>query len=155
MVIAPNQGKMAGMQKQMLIAALSAVLLSGCSIARSIDATNAKSSMVGMDRLELLSCAGIPTAAYQDGETEIFSYNVQNGVVSNAAGFGAARANYFNNNATSYGAGFASGNSTVKACQATITLRNGRVSRVVYRGQGEGLLVPNSECEPVIRNCVE
>ena len=142
------------MQKQMLIAVLSAALLTGCSISRSVDATKAQETMIGMGRPELLSCAGIPTAAYREGETEIFSYVVQNGVVSNAAGFGAARANYFNSDVTSYGASFASGDSTFKGCQATVTLQSGRVSRIVYRGQGEGFLVPNSECEPIIRNCL-
>ena len=136
-----------------------AVLATGCTIAQSVDANRAKEEMVGMSRIELLACAGLPGNVYSEGDTEIMVYYTQGGVVgtgSSIAGsqydgtYGMGRYS-----GSSYGGGFGFSQSKVQDCQTTFVLRHGKIDRVNMVGRGEGAAVPDSQCEPIIRNCIE
>jgi len=136
-----------------------AVLATGCTIAQSVDANRAKEEMVGMSRIELLACAGLPGNVYSEGDTEIMVYYTQGGVVGTGSTIGGAQSSgtygMGRYNSTAYGGNFGASNSKVQDCQTTFVLRHGRIDRVNMVGRGEGVAVPNSQCEPIIRNCIE
>lgn len=81
-----------------------------------------REAMVGLSRAEVLACAGAPFLEAQDGRVQVMSYN-----------------NFMN----------AAPNSDMARCEVSITLRNGLVSKVLYRGGGL-LQLP---CERLVRDC--
>ncbi len=107
---------------------LFALLLSGCSIQKSMDASRAQEELVGMSRGDLLACAGAPNTTAANGDTEYLTYSAVGGLTSTGRG--------------------------LRDCKATFVLQGGRVARVNYTGNTGGLITQGKECEPIIRNCI-
>ncbi|HYD71380.1 hypothetical protein [Azospirillum sp.] len=122
--------------------------ITACANPAADQAISAQSALVGMPKSTLLSCAGVPERqavadsrefyTYQTGR--IVSYPVTTGFYGGPWrpwGYG--------------GWGWPSYAADVRsyACEATFTLRNGVVERVVYGG-GSSL----GECGAIVRNCL-
>ena len=108
-------------------------LLSGCGptvYGQASIAEDAQTQMIGLTKREVLECAGIPKRAMQSDGVEYlqYSYRWQGGN---------------------------DGNTVTKNCDVTITLSDGRVSKVDYRGDTGGLLTKGWACYYVVEDCVQ
>ena len=125
-------------------ASLATVLaVSGCAVQRANTANRARSDMVGMSKVDLLSCAGVPVRQAQAEGLEFLTYagggdNLNAGVVTS----------------TSQNTAIGIGKSAHKYCEATIVLKDGFVQRVNYQGRTGGLLTQGEQCAFIVENCV-
>ena len=103
-------------------------------------ATQARTELIGMQRSDLISCAGVPdkSVSLPDREVLQFEQNQQvqgpldiKGPMSLELSLG--------------------GKGT---CHAIVTLRRGVVSGVGYTGPSGTLLGPYAACVPILRGCV-
>lgn len=135
-----------------------AVALAGCASPRADAALQAQSSLVGMRKADLVSCAGAPTAAMQTqpGE-EVLTYEsrrVSGYAPGPSFGFGVF------GGSGPYGYGFgvpvASGPyvDDSQNCRASFTIRNGVVARVVYGGSDVSQTNRLEQCYQIIENCL-
>ncbi len=111
------------------------ILLSGCSIQRSMTAKQAKTDLIGMTKAEILGCAGVPTATTKDSNIEVLSYAY--------AGDGKVYS------------GYGGATITQRKCGVNLTLLKGIVSRVTYSGRTGGLLTEGEQCAFIIQECVK
>lgn len=77
----------------------------------------AQDRMAGMTRADVLACAGAPSSEAQDGNTGVMSYSSARAI-----------------------------SGTTYNCEASITLRNGVVDSVRYRGA-------RGTCSAILRGC--
>lgn len=112
------------------------LLLSGCVTLPQ----RAKTSMIGMSRGDLLSCAGVPDKREELPDREILQFE-QNDDVQGAVKISTP----FSFDVKLGGEG---------TCHAVITLREGVVSGVGYTGPSRTLLGPYAACSPILRGCV-
>lgn len=130
------------MKKPVIVATLLAVL-SGCVLVGQEAAEKGKTALIGKTKSELLACAGIPGATYQDGGTEYLAY----------AGTG----NYRRPGTTTYlgnGVFMHAGGGNNTSCIVTLALRNNRVAAVNYRSSGGALIAPDEACGLVVKSCL-
>lgn len=121
-----------------------AVGLSGCTVHRSIVATRAQTQLVGMSKVELLSCAGAPVRQERAEEFEFLTF-VGGG---DSMGYGVATF-------TSPNTAIATGKSARRYCEATFVLKGGIVQKVNYQGRTGGLLTRGEQCAFIVENCVK
>ncbi|HEV7373010.1 hypothetical protein [Arenibaculum sp.] len=131
-----------------LAALLVPLALGACANPRAETALAARDLLVGMPTETLLSCAGVPERTATVDNVDFFTYESSSTVAYpySGAGFVTARRWY-----PGWGYGLAApvGGYDVysQACEATFTLRDGRVERVVYSGQ-------SSQCYAIVANCL-
>ena len=122
------------MNCKLLLPAL--IILSSCSGM----ATQARTELIGMQRSDLISCAGVPdkSVTLPDREVLQFEQNQQvqgpldiKGPMSLELSLG--------------------GKGT---CHAVVTLREGVVSGVGYTGPSSTLLGPYAACVPILKGCL-
>lgn len=126
-------------------------LLVACANPAADQALYAQTALIGMPKQTLLSCAGVPDGqAAVDGQ-EFFTYR-SGRIVSYPAttmggywgpwyGYGPAFPLYYGAEVRSY------------SCEATFTLRNGVVERLVYNGApGGGSTL--GQCYFIVQNCL-
>ncbi len=117
-------------------------VLSGCAVQRSMEATRAKTELVGLTRAQLFNCAGVPARQASENGVEYLVYSAVGS--SKISGMGQTFGN----------AALFSGRSNPRYCEATFTVMNGRVTRIMYSGKTGGLLSKDNACFPIIENCL-
>jgi hypothetical protein len=123
--------------------ALAALLLSGCATDRAADAAVAKAEMIGMSKEHVLACMGIPTRKAQEGDTEVWSYNIKGADGTSAS-----------NSFKYLGETIGFGSSQKYSCTANIVMVDGRVDTVHYNGPTGNVFAPDEQCGYLVRNCV-
>ncbi len=140
------------MQKTGWIAVAFSFALAGCAVMRAQEATEAKATMVGMTKEQILACMGVPTQKAAEGATEVWSYNSGNG---QTVGFGSSSASITGGRNYAYGSGFSSMVTEHRFCTVNVTMVNGRVDRMNYVGPTGGLITQGEQCAFAIENCVK
>jgi hypothetical protein len=135
------------MTRRISMAALSIVLaLSGCAnnkFHRAEVAKEAQTALIGMQRRDLLSCAGAPVRQASDGDMEFLTY--VGGGDGNGVAMGVATAPV----------GVAITSSKHRYCEVTFVLSNGMVQKVNYAGRTGGWASEGEQCAFVVENCVK
>ncbi|WP_183118420.1 hypothetical protein [Gluconacetobacter azotocaptans] len=111
--------------------------LSGCTTLPE----RARSALVGQPRPAALSCMGVPDRAEQRGDIETLTWRQDQQVQGPFDIKGPLSLEL------SLG-----GHGT---CRATATIRDGRISSVVYSGPSATLLGRNGACAGLVRGCVQ
>lgn len=127
--------------------------IGACANPAADRAMYAQSALVGMPKQTLLSCAGVPNRQATVGNLEYYTYNSSK-LVSYPAwgGYGG----YWG---APYGYGWGGWPGYYAAdvysvdCEATFTLRNGTVERVVYGGASSGSS-RLGQCYAIVQNCL-
>ena len=117
-----------------LIVALALIhAVAACSSFGRADLANrAQTELVGLSTEQLLACAGAPDRRAMSGETEVLTYGVRTQTQASKDHPGSTR-----------------------FCEATFVIRDGRVSKVSYRGKTGGWLTSGEQCGYVVQNCVQ
>lgn len=124
------------MLKQKWIMGLFTVLVlsaftSGCAVhKRAKMAERAPSELVGLSKIDLLSCAGVPVRSEKIDNMEFLTY-VGSG---DSKGIFHRRQHY---------------------CEVTFTLRDGVVQKVTYAGNTGGYFTKGEQCAYVIAPCLK
>ena len=132
------------MIKFLAIAVVLVVSFSGCIFQRAGLASRAQTELVGMSKIELLSCAGVPVRQERMDDLEFLTYS--GGVDI----FGAEVDTY-----TSPSTATATGKRTYLYCDVTFVLKDGVVQKVNYKGRTGGLLTKGEQCAFVVENCLK
>lgn len=139
-----------------LVAVALATGLAGCADPRVEAATQAQTSLVGLRKADLLSCAGAPTASMPSvpGE-EVLTYESRN-VSGYSSGPTFGLGVFGGGGNVGYGMGFPIGSTHVDDdnCRATFTIRNGVVARVVYGGSNPSQSSRLAQCYQIVENCL-
>lgn len=132
------------------------LLLAACANPRAEQALAAQQALVGMSKQTLLSCAGVPERSATVDDLDYFTYASRHTVAypSSTASFWGSpywspRWGY------GYGLGvpFDTYDLRTFACEATFTLRDGVVERVVYAGAVAGT-DRLGQCYAIVENCL-
>ena len=120
-----------------------AVFLFGCSFERAKVAQQAKSDLVGMKKVEVISCMGAPSSFIKQDNVEVLTYRYDGDSHSIAM-------------ATSIDTDVAivPMKTARRACIVDLVLTDGVVSRVNYHGRTGGLATQGEQCALLVRNCV-
>lgn len=123
-------------------------VLAGCANPAADQAMVAQNALVGMPKQTLLSCAGVPERQAAAGDREFFTYR-SNRLISYPAwgGYGG----YWGYPYGGWG-GYGSDVTSVD-CEATFTLHNGVVERIVYGGSSSGGS-RLGQCYAIVQNCL-
>ncbi|PWC34339.1 hypothetical protein [Azospirillum sp. TSO35-2] len=130
-----------------------AVILAGCATGPDPDvARRAQTSMVGMSKSNLLSCAGVPDRQATASGREYYTYVAPaTGAYSPGSSIGIGAGSFGGSGGVGLGLGFGvpiGGGSY--GCEATVVLGpRGTVEQVSYPAG-----VSLSSCTPIVRNCV-
>ena len=125
-------------------------MLAGCADGPQAElAQRARTSLVGMPKADLLSCAGAPVRQAEAGGREFYTYVHGSGYSSGpSAGIGVGGGS--GNVGLGLGLGFPLfGGGSAGYCEATFVLQNGVVQQVNYPA-GASL----SDCGGIVQNCV-
>ena len=136
-----------------LLAASTLALLS-CANPRADEALFAQKALVGMPKQTLLSCAGVPERSTSVDNMEFFTYTSQRTVTYASPSPWFGRYPGYTYGYPYYGWPDMSYDVRTFSCQATFTLRNGVVERLVYGGaEGTG---PSqlAQCQAILENCL-
>ncbi|MFB3109233.1 MAG: hypothetical protein ACE1ZE_07695 [Candidatus Binatia bacterium] len=119
------------------------VFVVGCAIHRANLAERARTELVGMSKVDLVSCVGAPVRSGKVGDMEVLTY-VGGGDTIGFAGGGA-------------GSGVGGGAVALKRryCEVTFVLRNDVVEKINYLGRTGGLLSKGEQCAFVVENCLQ
>jgi hypothetical protein len=132
------------MIKFLAIAVVLVVSFSGCIFQRAIIASRAQTELVGMSKIELLSCAGLPVRQERMDDLEFLTYSGGVDIL------GAEVDTY-----TSPSTDTATGKRTYLYCDVTFVLKDGVVQKVNYKGRTGGLLTKGEQCAFVVENCLK
>lgn len=111
-------------------------MLTGCA---AVQAGDARTRLIGMSRLDMETCAGVPAKTDTFGADEIATYTMEAKGAGLSAGlplFGTLSL------------------STAGQCTAVWRLHDGRVAALHYTAADGGLEGPISPCAPLIRDCL-
>ena len=131
-----------------------------CANPRIDEALVAQDLLRGMPKQTLLSCAGVPVRSAAVDNVEFLTYrSSQVTYVDRGPRFGFFGG--FSEHRSAYGVGlglplFGTGSESYGesvACEATFTLRNGIVERIVYGGT-EGPYGRLNQCYNIVENCL-
>lgn len=113
-------------------------LLGGCAVEDSQLAGHARSRLLGLSEVDLESCIGVPDQHASFGDTDVLTYYATS------------------SSSTSYSLPFVGGIGLSNGgyCHATFRLDNGRVTQLLYSGEKNATLAPNSYCAPILRSCI-
>jgi hypothetical protein len=139
----------------LLISGLAAALLAGCANPRAEQALAAREALVGLERTELLACAGVPNRSRVEGDTEFFTYG--SGLVEGrgqmfygggvfSGGFGRPSGHFV----LTPGADFSS-----RYCEATFVLEDGVVRQVNYVAASGIGGARYEQCYFIIASCLD
>lgn len=130
---------------------LMAGLAAACANPAADQAMYAQNALIGMPKQTLLSCAGVPERQATAGNLEYFTY--RSGRLISYPGWG-GYGGYWGPGPYGYGYGYGwPSDVTSVDCQATFTLRNGVVERVVYGGSSGGTS-RLGQCYAIVQNCL-
>ncbi|WP_207456254.1 hypothetical protein [Azospirillum sp. SYSU D00513] len=151
--IARQGNRRAAPRTHALGAMFGAALLASCANPAAEQALFAQNALTGMPKETLLSCAGVPDRQATAGNMEYFTYSSSRIVTypgSSLGFYGGPWGPHYG-----YGAGFPAFAPEVASleCEATFTLRNGVVERIVYGGHsGAGSRL--GQCYTIVQNCL-
>lgn len=127
-------------------------LLAACANPAADQALHAQAALVGMPKATLLSCAGVPDRQAAVDNQEFFTYRAGR-VVAIPGSVGAWGGRWGPD--YGWGWGYPAYDTEIRtmSCEATFTLRNGAVERLVYAGTpgGAGTL---GQCWQIVGNCL-
>ncbi|PWC34731.1 hypothetical protein TSO352_27150 [Azospirillum sp. TSO35-2] len=133
-----------------------AAALNGCANPAADQALVAQTALIGMPKETLLSCAGVPDRQASVDNREYFTYRSAR-IVSYPSpafgmyggGWGPRRYGY------GYGLDWPAYGTEISSfdCDATFSLRNGVVERVVYGGASGGA-ARLGQCYAIVQNCL-
>ena len=131
--------------------------LAACANPRAEEAANARTALVGLNREQVLACAGVPARTAVSGEREFFTYESQS--VSGygpSTGFGLGIGGWGGGRyGTGIGLGLPLGGGEVRreTCQATFVLERGVVRELNYADPqgGSGL----AQCQRIVGPCMD
>lgn len=121
-----------------LLAFLLTSVLGGCAIEDSHISHVAQTRLVGLSEVDLEACLGVPDQHATFGTTDIVTYYATS------------------SSSTSYslpivgGIGLSNGG----YCHATFRLDQGRVTQLLYSGEKNATMAPDSYCAPIFRTCM-
>ena len=142
-------------RKSVLLGA-AAIALASCANPRADEALFAQQAFIGMPKQTLLSCAGVPERSTTVDNLEYFTYTSTRTVAyqSYVPYMGPGRFYGYGYGYPYYGGYAPTYDFRSFSCQATFTLRNGVVERLVYGGpEGVG---PSqlAQCQTIIETCL-
>jgi hypothetical protein len=108
-------------------------VLSGCAhtaYGRADMAKRAKTEMVGMTKMDLLLCAGVPDRTQQIDGMEFLAY--------------------YSNSISGH-----NGDVYSRDCEATFIFVNDMVEKVTYTGKTGGLITKGQQCAYIIQTCLQ
>jgi len=113
-------------------------LVCACAPERASQTPAAPSPLTGITRADLLACAGVPDRTAHEGDVELLIYSAigRRTNPGEITRFGERRLQ-----------------EEVYHCEATFTIRNGRVARVVYRGTTSSLPAKDEACAAIVTGC--
>lgn len=130
-------------------------LLAACANPMADQALYAQGALIGMPKTTLLSCAGVPARQTAVDNREFYTYSSGRIVSYPTPSFGFYGGGWGAHHG--YGGGYwpGYGGSDVASidCEATFSLRNGVVERIVYGGAtggSSGL----GQCYAIVQNCL-
>jgi hypothetical protein len=126
---------------------LLSLAMGACSIQRSRIATQAKETMVGMNKEQVLACMGGPGQRTSVGQTEVWSYASGGDSAGISTG---GRIDQLQN-----GGGLGLAFVAHRYCVVNVVMTDGVVDKVNYSGRTGGPLSPDEQCEFAIRNCIQ
>ncbi len=134
---------------------LSLGLLAACANPAADASLYAQGALIGMPKQTLLSCAGVPDKQAVIDNQEFFTYHSGQITSYPSASFGVAggRWGWGSGIGYGYGAGYPGYDVQSTICEATFTLRNGVVERLVYSGAPGGRSTLG-QCYYVVQNCL-
>jgi hypothetical protein len=140
-----------------LIAAGALLGLSACANPQADQAMFAQQAFVGMPKQFLLSCAGVPTRSATVDNVEYYTYTSER-LVSTPTGprFSAAYG-YYRPWSPWYGWGVGFDDYPeieTRDCQATFTMKDGVVTRIVYNSATDGQSARLGQCYRIVENCL-
>lgn len=138
------------------VPALALLALAACANPRAEQAAMAPQLFVGMPKQTLLSCAGVPERTASVDNLEFYTYASRSVYSTPASSLGLYGGRYYRPWGYGFGYGFPATGYDVqeRSCEATFTLRNGAVERLVYGGDsgGDSRL---SQCYSIVENCLQ
>lgn len=137
--------------------ALAALVLAACASPRSEVAEQARETLVGMPKAQLLSCAGVPHRSLIEGEVEFLTY--QSGSLRATASaaprssIGVGVGSWGSGVGYSLGWGVPLEQVESRSCEATFRVRDGVVEAITYvtPDTGPGRF---AACYAIVENCV-
>jgi hypothetical protein len=129
---------------KIVLALAVALLVAGCTFQRAAISSRAQIELVGMSKIELLSCAGVPIRQEQMDNIEFLTYSSGGDSVGTAVA-----------TSTSPSTAIATGKRTHRYCEVTFVLNNGVVQKVNYQGRTGGLLTKGEQCAFIVENCLK
>jgi hypothetical protein len=141
---------------EFILLGAAAIALASCANPRADEALFAQQALIGMPKQTLLSCAGVPERSTVVGNLEYFTYTSSRTVAyqSYVPYMGPGRFYGYGYGYPYYGGYAPTYDLRNFSCQATFTLRNGVVERLVYGGpEGSG---PSqlAQCQTIVENCL-
>ena len=143
--------------KSIVCPLLAVAVLTGCASSLGEQATQARTSLIGLSKPDLLSCAGVPQRSVVVNGTEYLTYVSQSldtrpGTVGVGVGWGVHSRHRVG---TGFGFGYplVAGFAETRTCEATFTVDNGRVSGVNYVGDGAARQ-GNRQCYFIVESCL-
>lgn len=142
-------------RKALGVAALTAAAaLGGCANPAADEALVAQTALIGMPKATLLSCAGVPERQATVDNREFFTYRSSR-IVSYPSTPPLGYYGGWGWPSYGYGYGWPSYGYEVNSfdCEATFSLKNGVVERVVYGGASGGS-TRLGQCYAIVQNCM-
>jgi len=141
-----------------VIAAGALLGLSACANPQADQAMFAQQAFIGMPKQFLLSCAGVPARSATVDNVDYFTYTSERLVSTPSAGprFSAAYG-YYHPWSPWYGWGVGYDDYPeieTRDCQATFTIKDGVVTRIVYNSASDGQAARLSQCYRIVENCL-
>lgn len=115
-------------------------LCTGCALKDADTVAVARTKLLGMAKVDLEACLGVPEQHSAFGDTEILTYYATS---TSSGGF-------------TLGLPLLGGLSLAGGgyCHATFKLDSGRVTELRYTGETNAAFAPNAYCAPIVRSCV-
>lgn len=139
-----------------MVGAAALLGLAGCANPQADQALYAQQAFVGMPKQTLLSCAGVPSRSATVDNVEYFTYSSERIVTTPGMGGFSAGYGYYRPWSPWYGGwGYRDYPETeTRDCQATFTLKDGVVQRIVYGGASQGPSARLGQCYRIVENCL-
>lgn len=137
-----------------------ALLLGACANPQADQALYAQQAFVGMPAQTLLSCAGVPDRQATVDNLDYFTYSSERIVTRTTPAFASVRPYWHPYHGWRYSPAFGMGwhhdqtEIESRDCEATFTLRNGVVERVVYNSASAGPSARLGQCYQIVQTCL-
>jgi ABC-type glycerol-3-phosphate transport system substrate-binding protein len=133
--------------------------LAACANPQADQALYAQQAFVGMPKQTLLSCAGVPSRTATVDNVEYYTYTSERLVTIPGSPRFSAAYGFYRPWSPWYGYGWGPGpfdypETETRDCQATFTVKDGVVQRIVYGGASQGPSARLGQCYRIVENCL-